>query len=87
VESKRGSFHDQLAQAARRDGGTAASIRRSARQYANATLVLLAIGVVVWSVGSWEWAVIPLVLSLFLGAQGYSDRLVAARLEKLEKEP
>lgn len=80
------SFHDQLAQAARRNGESPASMRRAAKQYANATWVLLVLGLVTWAIGSWQWAAIPWGLALFLGAQGYSDRLVAARLEKLEEE-
>ena len=81
------SFHDQLAQAARRNGDTPASMRRAAKQYANATGVLIVLGLITWGIGSWIWASIPWGLALFLAVQGYSDSLVADRLEKLDREP
>lgn len=79
------TFHDQLATAAQRNGATAAEYRANAGKYSKSTWGMIAMGLFVGAIGSWQWGVIPFGLALFLWLQGSSDRAVATRLEALEK--
>ena len=79
------TFHDQLAAAAQRNGATGADYRANAKKYFIGTLGMIAMGLVIAAIGSWEWGVIPCGLAAFLWLQGSSDRAVAARLEQMER--
>jgi hypothetical protein len=78
------TFHDKLADAAQRNGGNAATYRRTSKQYFIAGWGLIALGILVGAVGSWNWGTIPCCLALFLWLQGSSDRAVATRLKQME---
>ena len=87
MAGKWATFHDQLAAAAQRNGATAAEYRANAGKYFQWTLGMIAMGLVIGAIGSWQWGIIPGGLALFRWLQGSSDRAVATRLEQLEKAP
>ena len=85
MAGKWATFHDQLAAAAQRNGATAAEYRANAGKYFKGTWAMIAMGLFIGAIGSWQWGVIPVGLALFLWLQGSSDRAVAMRLEQMEK--
>ncbi len=87
MAGKWATFHDQLSAAAQRNGATAAEYRVNAGKYFKWTLGMIAMGLVIGAIGSWQWGVIPCGLALFLWLQGSSDRAVATRLAEMEKAP
>jgi membrane protein YdbS with pleckstrin-like domain len=79
------SFHDQVALKARLDGNTSVQFRTAAQKHANATWVYLIIAGVVWYFTSWQWALIPGALAVYVAIQSISATAVAIRLEKYER--
>ena len=77
------SFHDQLAEAAFRDGNTPEQFRDAAQRQANSFWVFVSIGAAVWLLLSWAWAVVPLTFAALFAAQRVSSTITASKLESV----
>jgi Flp pilus assembly protein TadB len=77
------SFHDNLAEAALRDGNTAQQFRDAAQRHANAFWFYALIGACVWYFIDWAWSLLPFALAILVAIQSVSATVVARRLDRL----
>ena len=77
------SFHDQIAEAALRDGNTPDQFRAAAQRHAKAFWFLAILAAAVWFFAGWGWAVVPLGLALVTAFQSVSSTLTARKLKPL----
>ena len=77
-------FHDDLAMRALIDGKMPEDFHAAAYKHAQASITLLIIAGIVWWLASWKWALLPLLLGVFIAAQSMSATTIAGKLAYLK---